>query len=79
MYKANHFTYLQHSFSSAIYIVIILIVITGLTSLPFIHTSIATKAPGITRPLTERTEIKPLATGIIENIYYSEGDTVFVV
>lgn len=67
---------MQPSFSSAIYIVIILIVITGLTSLPFIHTSIATKAPGITRPLTERTEIKPLATGIIENIYYSEGDTV---
>lgn len=62
--------------SSAIYIIILLLTITGLGSLPFIHTSISTKAPGITRPLTERTEIKPIATGIIENIYYYEGDTV---
>lgn len=62
--------------SSAIYIIILLLVIAGLGSLPFIHTSIATRAPGITRPLTERTEIKPITTGIIENMYYSEGDTV---
>ncbi|MFT3945872.1 MAG: HlyD family efflux transporter periplasmic adaptor subunit [Agriterribacter sp.] len=76
MHKANHFTHLLHSSSSAIYITILLLVIAGLGSLPFIHTSIATKAPGITRPLTERTEIKPITTGIIENMYYSEGDTV---
>lgn len=64
--------------SSAIYLIILLIIITSLVSLPFIHTSISTKASGITRPLTERTEIRPVITGIIDNLYYNEGDSVQV-
>jgi hypothetical protein len=31
---------------------------------------------GITRPLTERTEVKPIMTGIIDTIYFKEGEMV---
>jgi HlyD family secretion protein len=51
--------------------------VTGaLASLPFIHTDISVKATGIIRPVSERTEVKPVISGIINRIYYKEGDTV---
>lgn len=45
-------------------------------SLPFIHTDITIKSNGITRPVTERTEVKPIMTGIIDSIFYKEGDKI---
>jgi HlyD family secretion protein len=59
-----------------LYISIILCTIFFLASLPFIHTDISIKSTGITRPVTERTEVKPIMTGIIETIFYKEGDKV---
>lgn len=62
--------------TSYLYIIIILCIVTFLASLPFIHTDISIKSTGITRPVTERTEVKPIMTGIIESIFYKEGDKV---
>lgn len=59
-----------------LYIIIILFAISFIASLPFIHTDISIKSTGITRPLTERTEVKPIITGIIDTIFYNEGDKV---
>lgn len=44
--------------------------------LPFIHTDISVNSTGITRPVTERTEVKPIMTGIIDTIFYNEGDKI---
>lgn len=62
--------------TSYLYIIIILCIVTFLASLPFIYTDISIKSTGITRPVTERTEVKPIMTGIIESIFYKEGDKV---
>jgi membrane fusion protein, peptide pheromone/bacteriocin exporter len=59
-----------------LYITVILLIVLSLCSLPIVKVSISTKATGITRPQTERTEIKPMAAGIVENINSKEGDTV---
>ncbi|WP_346236609.1 HlyD family secretion protein [Niabella insulamsoli] len=59
-----------------IYGTILLLTITALAALPFISTTISTRATGITRPVSERAEIKPLITGMVEKIYYKEGSQV---
>lgn len=67
---------INHKGFNNLYIFIILCSIIFLASLPFIHTDISIKSTGITRPLTERTEVKPIITGIIDTIFYKEGDKV---
>lgn len=67
---------MQANPSSMIYIITLVLAMAGLLALPFIHTTVASKATGITRPRTERAEIRPIATGVIESLFYKEGDTV---
>jgi HlyD family secretion protein len=62
--------------NNLLYITIVFCFIFIFTSLPFIHTDISIKSMGITRPVTERTEVKPIMTGIIDTIYFKEGDMV---
>jgi multidrug resistance efflux pump len=75
-YKIDSIRNLNTKSYISIYIPIIILVLTIIISLPFIHTDISIKSTGITRPVTERTEVKPIMTGIIETIYYKEGDKV---
>jgi len=63
--------------TSYLYIIILSCIFFLILSLPFIHTDISIKSMGITRPVTERTEIKPIMTGIIDTIYFKEGDMVY--
>ncbi len=58
------------------YWIVLLMVITALTALPLIHTTIAVTAQGITRPVNERTEVKTVIGGIIDSIYYREGNLI---
>lgn len=44
--------------------------------LPFVKVTISVSSQGITRPANERTEVKNIVSGVIENINYKEGDTV---
>ena len=62
--------------SQAVYILFMLAVVISLSVLPFIYVDISVHAAGIIRPQQERTEIKPIMTGIIDSIYFKEGDTV---
>ncbi len=59
-----------------LYIVILLLIFSALSALPFIKTSISVISPGIIRPLNERTELKPAVSGIIDTLLVKEGDTV---
>lgn len=58
------------------YLFLLLGIIGVFSSLPFIYINISIKSTGITRPSTERTEVKPLLSGIIDTLFYKEGDTV---
>lgn len=49
---------------------------TAISALPIIKTTISVKSFGLTRPLNERTEIKPVLSGIIDSLLVKEGDTV---
>lgn len=62
--------------SNNIYIFSLILFISAIIALPFIHTDITIKSNGITRPVTERTEVKPIMTGIIDSIFYKEGDKI---
>jgi len=62
--------------SIAVYWFILLIIITSLIALPFLYFDISVKSSGIIRPSSERTEIKPIQSGIIETIFYKEGQLV---
>nr|MCU0351488.1 HlyD family secretion protein [Flavobacterium sp.] len=59
-----------------IFWLITLFLLSALLSLFFLKASISVKSIGLTRPLNERTEIKPPLSGIIENLLVKEGDTV---
>ncbi|MEO8852249.1 MAG: HlyD family efflux transporter periplasmic adaptor subunit [Ginsengibacter sp.] len=62
--------------SQLIYWIILLILITTFASLPFIYFDISVKSSGIIRPSMERTEIKSMIPGIIDSIYFKEGQPV---
>jgi len=64
------------SSSYLLYFFLLLSIVGGLTSLPFIHTDISIKTASIIHPVTERTKVKPVISGIIKNIFYKEGDKV---
>ncbi|WP_439506819.1 HlyD family secretion protein [Sediminibacterium sp.] len=59
-----------------VYLMIIALVISAMASLPFIKTTIAIRSSGVVRPANERTEVKPLQTGYIDQLYVKEGDSV---
>ncbi len=59
-----------------IYLGIIIGIVISLTSLPFIYIDISVKATGITRPASERTEVKSLVSGIIDSVLCKEGTMV---
>lgn len=62
--------------SQLIYWIILSIIIITLASLPFIYFDISVKSSGIIRPSMERTEIKSMIPGIIDSIYFKEGQSV---
>ena len=75
MNKIDNITY-NNGKASYLYIIILSCIFFLILSLPFIHSDISIKSMGITRPVTERTEVKPIMTGIIDTIYFKEGEMV---
>src|SRR5882672_2219850 len=59
-----------------IYWLTISLFLAGLISLFVIHVDISVRANGIIRPLNERTEIKSPLSGIVDTIYYEEGEQI---
>lgn len=59
-----------------IYTFILILIIAAIAALPLVSVTISTNAQGITRPVSERTQVKNIVAGVIDKIYYKEGDTV---
>jgi membrane fusion protein, peptide pheromone/bacteriocin exporter len=59
-----------------VYWIVIGLFLSGFLSLFFIHVDISVRANGIIRPLNERTDIKSPVSGLIDTIYFKEGDQV---
>jgi multidrug resistance efflux pump len=59
-----------------IYLLIIAMVVVSVLALPFIKTTISIRSNGIIRPANERTDVKPIITGNLDQLYVHEGDTV---
>jgi multidrug resistance efflux pump len=59
-----------------IYVAVLIFFCCIMVSLPFIKVYISVKAPGIIRPVCEKTEITSLKSGMIEQILYGEGSFV---
>ena len=58
------------------YTIIILFACSAIVSLFYIKTDISVRTTGVTRPYMERTEVKSLMSGIIQNINYTEGGAI---
>ena len=67
---------IYYSNNRYLYWVILFMTITFFASLPFIKTTISIRSSGIIRPANERTEVKPIVTGNLDQLYVKEGDTV---
>lgn len=59
-----------------IYWLVITLIAAGFCALFLIHVDISVRAPGIIRPLNERTDIRSTVTGFIDSLYHKEGDPV---
>jgi membrane fusion protein, peptide pheromone/bacteriocin exporter len=59
-----------------IYWLVMVLFLTGFIALFFIHMDISVRASGIIRPLNERTEMRSPLSGIIDTMYYKEGEQV---
>jgi HlyD family secretion protein len=59
-----------------IYYLIIGMVLLGLGSLFFIRVYISVQAPGVIRPAQERTAIRSMVGGLIDSLYFKEGERV---
>jgi HlyD family secretion protein len=59
-----------------IYLLVLPAIPSLLALLPLITVDVSAKAVGITRPVNERTEIKSVISGIIDTIFYRDGDSI---
>jgi membrane fusion protein, peptide pheromone/bacteriocin exporter len=59
-----------------IYWLVIVLFLLGFLSLFFIRVDISIPATGVIRPMNERTDIKSPVSGIVDTIFYKEGDSV---
>jgi HlyD family secretion protein len=72
----NNYLPAFQKFNPALYLFILLFIIISLIVLPFVHIAIGVTSQGIIRPLSERTEVKPIISGIIDSLYYREGSFI---
>lgn len=56
---------------------VIIFICSAMVILPFIQVNISVKAPGIIRPVSEKTLISSLIAGKVEKIHCNDGDMVF--
>ncbi len=62
--------------SQIIYILIVLSIISAIISLPFIKVTITVQGRGIIRPITEKSEVTSLVSGIVTKITVKENQKV---
>ncbi|KPL11917.1 MAG: hypothetical protein AMS26_19225 [Bacteroides sp. SM23_62] len=60
--------------SRIIYRLCLLLIAGGMTSLPLVRVQVSVTGNGIIRPRQEKANIMPVSTGMVEEVYVSEGD-----
>ena len=58
------------------FFILIIMVAILFTAMPLIQVDISVRARGIVRPLRERTEVRTAVGGIVDSIFYHEGDLI---
>ncbi len=61
---------------SAIYTLLLAVVVALITSMVLVRTTISTRAHGVIRPLTERPELRAPVAGIVQEVNFRDGDMV---
>ncbi len=74
--KINKMYFLQSTSMYMLYYCIVFILIIGIILLPIVKVKVSVKTSGILRPSIERTEVKATSTGIVQKIYFKEGDYI---
>ena len=59
-----------------VYRLLLLGVVGGMASLPFVPVDLAVRAPGIVRPAIERVELRPATAGLVEQVLARDNDRV---
>lgn len=59
-----------------VYWLLVIFIAISISCLPFLYFDISVKTNGVIRPSSERTEIRSLLSGIIDTIFYTEGQSV---
>ncbi len=74
--KINKMLFLQSTSMYMLYYCIVFILIIVIILLPIVKVKVSVKTAGLLRPLIERTEVKATSTGIVQSIYFKEGDYI---
>jgi multidrug resistance efflux pump len=62
--------------SRIIYRLCLLLIVGGAVSLPLVRVQVSVTGHGIIRPLQEKANIIPVTSGLVEEVYVSEGDHI---
>ncbi len=62
--------------TNIVYKIIIFLIFAILISLPFIYVNITVQGTGILRPVSEKTEVKSLISGMVNKVFVTEGQRV---
>jgi HlyD family secretion protein len=62
--------------SRIIYLLCLLLIVGGLISLPLVRVHVSVTGKGIIRPSQEKANIIPVTSGLVEEVYASEGDYI---
>jgi multidrug resistance efflux pump len=62
--------------SRIIYLLCLLLIVGGLISLPLVRVRVSVTGNGIIRPNQEKANIIPVTSGLVEEVYVSEGDYI---
>ncbi len=69
--------WIQHNRNSrVIYLMVVMLTVTALISLPFIYVDVTVKSAGITRPITEKTQLRIPLNGKVSDVHIRENTRV---
>lgn len=74
--SSEQFLYETSKRNQLIYSTLLIVLIGTLLSLPFIYVDVSIRSQGILQPIQERTNVKVLLNGKIQNLYIQENQRV---
>jgi len=72
----EYFLHKNSTKSQVIYITVLLVIVVVFSLLPVIHVNLSVQGTGIVRPVSEKTEVKAIASEIIEQVFIRENQLI---